>query len=454
MRGARRRFRGPSAMLAACTPVLVAVGYVLSVVEPAGAVTPLAALLAICAVVGTRVSFDVEGTLFWDGSFLPLICTVALLGPWPAVGITLLSELAAWQRERYRAQVLPLNVVGTVVPNLLGALALQAVAAPESPWPFYLAFVATACCCVVLNAALVTTLAGILYDAPILDRLRRHQGIVAPIAVNVVLAVGAIAAYQSAGLAATGFVIGGVFVFAFVANRLATEREHRRRIAELAESRGRLVAQILEAEDRERRALAESLHDHLIQVLLAAKQDVAERPPDGTSDRVLAQLQSAIDDARRLIRGTHPSVLDQVGLEAAVGAIAEQAEMRGVQVEVSIAKEATGHNDRLVFSAARELLTNAIKHSKAGRVSLSLQAEGDDLVLTVRDDGVGFEPTEAETMLSDGHIGLTSIRERVEALRGRLSIVPLMPGTSISVRIPHSQQQESSLRELASVGQD
>lgn len=443
MSGVGRRFSGSRPMLAISLPLLVLCGVVLALEGPGELGAPLTAVLALCAVIGTRVSFDIEGTLFWDGSFLPLICSAALLGPAPAVAITVLSELAVWHRERYRARVLPLNLVGTVVPNLLAASAMAEIGRDASDPLFYAVLGLVVCGSILLNAFLVTALAGLLYDAPILERLSRHRGIAAPIAVNVVLAMGAVAVYRAEGASATAFVLGGVFVFAFVSNRLARDREQRVRINALAASRGHLVAQILEAEDRARRLLADEVHDNLVQTLLAAKQDLNESS-DGDEwggSRVLQQLEQAIQQARSLIRATHPSVLEQVGLEPALRAIAEHAASReNIAVEIALAEDAVGVHDRIVFSAARELLTNAAKHSGAGRVAVRIDREGDGVRLLVRDDGVGFELRPTAELVESGHIGLVSLIERVEAVGGHLQVVNRHPGTDVLIVLPASTE--------------
>ena len=455
-----RRVRGPMPVSVISVPILAACGLVLLSVESAGLWNPAVLLLAGCAVLGTRVSFDIEGTLFWDGSFLPIICTAALLGPLPTVTVTVASELAVWQRERYRLQVLPVNLVGTVVPNLTAAVALSLLNGAVSDGAFYVMLTAVVCVSVVMNGVIITTLAGVLYDAPILARLRRHRGIAAPIAVNVVLAVGAIAVYRAEGIAATAFVIGGVYVFAFVANRLASERDQRARISQLAESRGRLVAQILEAEDRERRALAEAIHDDLIQVLVAARQDTAESAEDAVGlTRVGHHLDHAIQQARQLVRATHPSVLERVGLDAAIRAFAEEASTRGgFPVKVALDPIPSGHFDRIVFSAVRELLGNAAKHSRAEQVAVRLTCDGDTVRLTVSDDGVGYAPHDRADLLVRGHIGLESLRERVEAVGGIMGMSSDGRGTEAVVSLPLHREEADvvapSVAELASVRED
>lgn len=461
MSGGGRRFHGTAPVLTICVPILALCGSALLFAPSDKLGTPLTVLLALCAVVGTRVSFDIEGTLFWDGSFLPIVCAATLLGPLPTVAITVLSELAVWQAERYRMRVLPLNLVGTIVPNLMAASVIASVSGGLADAPFYALLAAVVCASIALNAALITVLAGVLYDAPIIERFRRHRGIAAPVAVNVVLAMGAVTVYRAEGLAATAFVIAGVFVFAFVANRLRADREQRLQITELARSRGRLVAQLLEAEDRERRALADAIHDSLVQTLLAARQDLAEGTEDGPFDRnrLQDQLDEAIRQARQVIRATHPSILDRVGLEAGVRAIADDASTRGgFDVALNLGRDIAGVHDRILFSAVRELLVNAVKHSRATSVEVSIHRRDDDVWLIARDDGVGFHLADPMSLVERGHIGLQSLVERVEAVGGAVTFEDGLPGARIVVVLPALRPDPSPREQwpaaLARVGQD
>jgi len=434
------RLRGTTPMLAIALPGLVACAVGFALAPHDELLSPLTLTLAACAVIGTFVSLDFEGTLFWDGSFLPIACAVALLGPAPVAAITLLSELSVFRIERYRPRVFALNLFGTVGPNMAAAVAIGAVAGKPPGFAFYVVFGLIISLAIIANVLLVTALAGVLYDEPVLERMRNHSRYSAAIAINVVLAVAAVAIYQSEGLVATLFVIACVLVFAYVAKRLAAERDQRAQIEELASSRGRLVAQLLETEDRERRALAQVLHDDVVQTLLVARQDLQEADID-ESGRVRSALEH-LDDAVRRVRGrifvTHPSVLDRVGLRAALAAIAEEASASGRFV-VQVAGDAApaGLHDRLVFSAARELLTNAAKHSQAEHVQVRLSAGDGQIVLVVTDDGVGFVPNSQQDTIHEGHIGLQSIVERVEAVGGCLEISSTPGrGTQAVIKLP------------------
>jgi two-component system NarL family sensor kinase len=211
------------------------------------------------------------------------------------------------------------------------------------------------------------------------------------------------------------------------------------RIAQLARDRRRLVAQALETEDRERRRLAEALHDHAIQNLLVARQELQNGSLDTTG---LARAREGVARTIRQLREAafdlHPYALEQAGLAAALQGVAEaEARRGGYQSHVAVSPGATGVHDQLMFSVARELLLNAGKHAQASFVSLVLEREGDAIVLEVADDGRGIDSVRQEAAVREGHIGLASITERVEAIGGTIMIsTPADGGTTVRVAMP------------------
>jgi signal transduction histidine kinase/PAS domain-containing protein len=216
-----------------------------------------------------------------------------------------------------------------------------------------------------------------------------------------------------------------------VANILGSAVERLRLEEELAaqaQARGRLVAQALDAEDRTRREISETLHDGPLQDVLALHQHVARLEPRDDNDalylsRALDGLGRTIDGLREVMLELHPVVLEVGGLESALGAIAaQQGQLGGFAADVRIDPGSGGPRDELVVSLARELLVNAAKHAGASRVEVSVRRAGPELVLQVTDDGRGIPAGRIEAALPAGHIGLASTRQRVEAVGGRLEL--------------------------------
>jgi two-component system NarL family sensor kinase len=214
------------------------------------------------------------------------------------------------------------------------------------------------------------------------------------------------------------------------------QRDHA--IAQLAEQRGQLAIHALTAEQRERRRLAELLHDESVQTLSYARQELGDYHRTGR-DASFARARDAIEEATAQLRGEifelHPYVLDHAGLVAALSAMADRsAERIGAEITVAVDPEAAGRHDELVVVLARELLSNVVKHSHATSVELTVAADAERIELTVRDDGRGFDPERRASSLLEGHIGLASSEERVLSAGGTL-VVTSSPGAGTTVRV-------------------
>lgn len=216
----------------------------------------------------------------------------------------------------------------------------------------------------------------------------------------------------------------------FLATAIERAR-HETEIAALATLRGRLVAENLEAEERVRQRISEQLHDGALQDLLAARQDLVEAATADASaamrTEMLGYARQGVERAVKLLReavhALHPVVLQHGGLEAAMQAAAHQAARQGgFQTEVTVDPAATGLRDELVMSLARELLNNAAKHAQAEHVHVAVGRDDGMVLLEVADDGVGLDPHAVEQAPMNGHIGLASLAQRVEAVGGTLAL--------------------------------
>ena len=209
-------------------------------------------------------------------------------------------------------------------------------------------------------------------------------------------------------------------------------------IAQLAEQRGQLASHALTAEQRERRRLAELLHDESVQTLSYARQELGDYHRTGREasfDRARDAIEVATSQLRGEIFELHPYVLDHAGLVAALSAMADRsAERMGAEITVAVDPQAAGRHDELVVVLARELLSNAVKHSHAERVELTVAADAERIELTVRDDGRGFDPERRASSLLEGHIGLASSEQRVLSAGGAL-VLTSSPGTGTTVRV-------------------
>ena len=198
------------------------------------------------------------------------------------------------------------------------------------------------------------------------------------------------------------------------------------RVAALLDVRRRLVAESMQADEQTKRELAEELHDGPLQTLLAARlelDEVRDRMPDPALDMVYAALNDTAAGLRSTVTALHPQVLAQLGLTPGVRELVRQFDNRGDWV-ISAELEDVGKpvSQPLLYRAARELLTNVQKHAGAQEVTIRMFRRGRRVVLTVADDGVGFEPSIVDQRVAEGHIGLASLQARFDAMGGEMSI--------------------------------
>ena len=209
----------------------------------------------------------------------------------------------------------------------------------------------------------------------------------------------------------------------------------------LAEERSRLLADALEAEQRERRTLAESLHDNALQNLLSARHELEEAAEETTHpalDRADTALVETLGQLREAVFELHPYVLEEAGLKAALRSVAQQASTRaGLGLELDLRYENRHPREPLLFSASRELLSNVVRHADATRVVVRLVEERSEVELAVEDDGRGFPPERLAERVAEGHVGLASQRVRIEAAGGSMRVASTPgEGTRVAIRLP------------------
>jgi len=208
-----------------------------------------------------------------------------------------------------------------------------------------------------------------------------------------------------------------------------------------------LAAQVGLAEQRERHRLAVGLHDHVGQLLAAAKlQAAAERAAAADPAQrerlgaLLEVMDKAIDATRTLTFELSPPMLYELGLVATLASLVEQiarqhASIACVFCDDGEPKEMSQDVEVVLFQVARELINNALKHAAATRLVVETRAEPGVLVMAVTDDGVGFdERVLHEPVVGAGGFGLCTVRERMDHLGGRLE-VDTRPGAGTTVRV-------------------
>ena len=201
------------------------------------------------------------------------------------------------------------------------------------------------------------------------------------------------------------------------------------------------------AREQEKSRIARELHDELGQALTALKIDVGWLRDSlaGAGDelqRKLASMQVLLDGtvaaARRISADLRPMMLDDLGLTAAAEWLAQNFTNRtGIPCELVLGKgdlELADPYATAVFRVLQESLTNIAKHAAAAQVEVTLEREGREVALTVRDDGKGFAPAEPR---KPGSFGLIGLRERAYLLGGTISVESAPgEGTVVELRIP------------------
>jgi len=204
-------------------------------------------------------------------------------------------------------------------------------------------------------------------------------------------------------------------------------------LRERSEQLRALASELTLAEQRERRRLAEVLHDELQQLLVGAKfrLTMLSRAGDARvkqlADEVEDLLHRSIECSRTLTGELSPPILHHGGLLAALEWLVvwmQEKHALAVDLQTDGSAEPGSEEMRvLLFQSARELLFNAAKHAKVSRARVCLERRNEHIVLTVADDGVGFDPDAAIPRAGrPGGFGLFSIRERLSLLAGQLEI--------------------------------
>lgn len=242
-------------------------------------------------------------------------------------------------------------------------------------------------------------------------------------------------------------VLDNRFLLAFgqqVGAALANEELHRDLRARTEELE-RLQARMVHQHEEERNRLWRELHDETAQVLaalnlqlgvIAERSDATLAPSVGRARTLLGE---GIKSIRSVTRDLRPVALDDLGLIPAMRALARDFRDSGA-FEIDFAAPAvamplTSEGESALYRSMQEALSNAARHGRPGRVTISLRGDDDMATLVVADDGCGFPADSTNALRSRG--GLAGIRERVTALGGHVTVENAPEGGArVSVRVP------------------
>jgi signal transduction histidine kinase len=205
------------------------------------------------------------------------------------------------------------------------------------------------------------------------------------------------------------------------------------RLARAQRQREAALVQAVEASALERRRIAGTLHDGVVQELAATSFVVSGAALHAEQEgqvalteslkRAAESVRTSIGGLRSLLVDIYPPSLDQTGLVGGLTDLVNGPRNRDVEVQLTVPAEPVRlrqADERLVYRVAQECLRNAVRHAQAHRVEVSLSVEEDSVVLEVADDGIGFDPAAALGAPVQGRFGLRLMAHSVEQGNGRL----------------------------------
>ena len=211
-----------------------------------------------------------------------------------------------------------------------------------------------------------------------------------------------------------------------------------------------LAAHSVQTREEERKSIARDVHDDLGQVLTAMNLQLAamlQAPPDAELRprvrHLRQQVEQAIGTVQRIISEMRPPLLDELGLEAALGELAQKVrEQGGISCILScgLGGESVPQSvATTLYRVTQEALTNVLRHAASTKVLITLRRYGGWCQLQVRDNGIGIRPEQAEA--ADSY-GLQGMRERIALCSGSFSISPRAGGgTLVEAQIPDQPEE-------------
>ncbi|NGZ03028.1 MAG: hypothetical protein CV090_08260 [Nitrospira sp. WS238] len=241
--------------------------------------------------------------------------------------------------------------------------------------------------------------------------------------------------------------VGGIVIFTEdITERKKVEQELRNHRTQLED----LTAKLLTAQEEERKRIARDLHDDFTQQLAALTIDLQRQarlasesgtPPASHLVQMGKKTEQLTTDLQRLAHQLHPSLLEHVGLEAAIRECVDEFSIRnGLTTEIVVRELPSGislEQATCLYRVLQESLQNVKKHARAANILVRLQRNRDGLELSIQDDGLGLNQPEEGTRPKG--LGLTSMAERVKALHGTFCVKSTAGfGTEIQAWVPLS----------------
>ncbi len=218
-----------------------------------------------------------------------------------------------------------------------------------------------------------------------------------------------------------------------------------RDITELKQSEEAIMSAMIEGQDNERKRIARELHDGLGQNLSAVKMSLAsleaqiKRSNVELKNDILIRMKDvingAIQEVRNISHDLMPDLLEQFGIVSAMDELSEKSSGENIKITfepIDMRGRLNSRAETGLYRITQELISNAVRHSMAQNVHIQLINHGDSVVLSVEDDGIGFD-----LKLRSKGIGLKNIESRVKLMNGELDIETTPGrGTLVTVEVP------------------
>lgn len=257
-----------------------------------------------------------------------------------------------------------------------------------------------------------------------------------------------------------GLIIGvGLLLAAFSMNKiLRLETETAARYNEIATARAelkQLSARLVEVQENERRSISRELHDEVGQVLTGIRVELANlsrkiraRDMDGLEakvDEIKELVEDSVGAVRNMALLLRPSMLDDLGLVPALQWQAREVSKRtGVRVKIAaegVSEDLPEDHKTCIYRIVQEALHNCVQHAEAGLVRVTVRQEPDRILLTIQDDGKGFNAQQ------DRGMGLLGMHERVSYLGGTFSVESeLGHGAVVRIVLPVATSIEDKVK--------
>ena len=401
---------------------------------------PLSLLVALGATMMVADMMSVRARkIRMSAALMVQVVVMALLGPAPAAAMGIVAVIPdalvnrVWRLGALNNMVLFgfLGLVGGVMFDVLG----ESFGLDRSDTAYALLVPPVSVVLIALNLGLLAASHPGM-DAATRSRLFRESGLpTLPFELmNALMATATVLVWVHAGLAAVAALLVVMIVTVPLLRAIAaalTSRddlvalrhvfdERAAEVARLASDRDRLLVEVIDAEERERTRLAESLHDGPVQRLAAIRQDAVE---GASSEQIAGHIEAALAETRAIISAFHPVAVRELGFEASLrAAVAPFPAAQSVELTVDSTVDDHFLAGTILLPVAQELAVNAIKHASPSAVGVSVRADDGHVVLEVSDDGVGIDASDAGRKVKAGHVGLAMVRRRVEDAGGMVEI--------------------------------